>query len=171
MELQVASKDKLVICIVLIRWRAAPFIKTRYPIKFKVTWESLWLIHHIICFSVALSWKRTSIESERPKMQKQVEQKEAEEVEAIAIWDCGSPLYDSYELVSLSHLIERHLMALPSDHCGPRRITGRFSDVSEVGSARTLRSLWKRRMKEKEITYRLSSGFYGLLNRIGFRRK
>ncbi|TYG57752.1 hypothetical protein ES288_D08G168300v1 [Gossypium darwinii] len=31
----------------------------------------------------------------------------------IGIWDCGSPLYDSYELVSLSHLIERHLMKLP----------------------------------------------------------
>ncbi|KAL3517264.1 hypothetical protein ACH5RR_024166 [Cinchona calisaya] len=30
------------------------------------------------------------------------------------IWDCGSPLYDSYELVSLSHLIDRHIMILPS---------------------------------------------------------
>ncbi|KAL2511306.1 Uncharacterized protein Adt_16906 [Abeliophyllum distichum] len=28
-------------------------------------------------------------------------------------WDCGSPLYDSYELVSVSHLIERHFMILP----------------------------------------------------------
>ncbi|GLT79740.1 hypothetical protein SLA2020_512170 [Shorea laevis] len=30
-----------------------------------------------------------------------------------AIWDCGSLLYDSFELASLSHLIERHLMVLP----------------------------------------------------------
>ncbi|CAO2835516.1 unnamed protein product [Amaranthus hypochondriacus] len=30
------------------------------------------------------------------------------------VWDCGSPLYDSYELASVSHLIERHLMILPS---------------------------------------------------------
>lgn len=30
------------------------------------------------------------------------------------IWDCGSPLYDSYELASVSQLIERHLMFLPS---------------------------------------------------------
>lgn len=30
------------------------------------------------------------------------------------LWDCGSPLYDSYELVSLTHVIERHFMSLPS---------------------------------------------------------
>lgn len=29
------------------------------------------------------------------------------------IWDCGSPLYDSYELVAVSHLVERHFMILP----------------------------------------------------------
>ena len=31
----------------------------------------------------------------------------------VAIWDCGSPLYDSHELASLSHLIERNTMSLP----------------------------------------------------------
>ncbi|KAL2345888.1 hypothetical protein Fmac_007173 [Flemingia macrophylla] len=30
--------------------------------------------------------------------------------EGVGIWDCGSPLYDSYELVSLSHTIQRHMM-------------------------------------------------------------
>ncbi|KAL2336148.1 hypothetical protein Fmac_010594 [Flemingia macrophylla] len=30
------------------------------------------------------------------------------------MWDCGSPLYDCYELVSLDHIIDRHLMAFPS---------------------------------------------------------
>ncbi|CAN8254007.1 unnamed protein product [Cochlearia groenlandica] len=29
------------------------------------------------------------------------------------IWDCGSPLYDSYELASLTHIIERNFMSLP----------------------------------------------------------
>ncbi|GAA0154366.1 hypothetical protein LIER_12364 [Lithospermum erythrorhizon] len=29
------------------------------------------------------------------------------------IWDCGSNLYDSYELVSLSNIIDRNLMVLP----------------------------------------------------------
>ncbi|KAF8113783.1 hypothetical protein N665_0045s0027 [Sinapis alba] len=26
------------------------------------------------------------------------------------VWDCGSPLYDSYELVSFAHIIERRLL-------------------------------------------------------------
>jgi hypothetical protein len=30
-----------------------------------------------------------------------------------ATWDCGSPLYDSFELVSLHHVLDRHLMILP----------------------------------------------------------
>ncbi|KAG5593326.1 hypothetical protein H5410_043840 [Solanum commersonii] len=34
------------------------------------------------------------------------------------IWDCGSPLYDSYELVSLVHLIERNTMFLPVTEAG-----------------------------------------------------
>ncbi|KAK6918250.1 Neprosin [Dillenia turbinata] len=37
----------------------------------------------------------------------------SEEEQATPIWDCGSPLYDSYELVSLSHHIERHLTTVP----------------------------------------------------------
>lgn len=51
--------------------------------------------------------------------------------EALAIWDCGSPLYDSYELVSLSHLIERHLMTLPSLG-GSRRFITRFPHPSDL---------------------------------------
>ncbi|KAK8611971.1 hypothetical protein V6N13_132005 [Hibiscus sabdariffa] len=43
----------------------------------------------------------------------ETKEKNGEEEAKFAIWDCGSPLYDSYELVSLSHLIERHLMKLP----------------------------------------------------------
>ncbi|CAN6978835.1 hypothetical protein BRARA_I04255 [Brassica rapa] len=38
------------------------------------------------------------------------------------LWDCGSPLYDSYELVSLTHIIERHFMYLPS-LSGARKIS------------------------------------------------
>ncbi|ESQ39278.1 hypothetical protein EUTSA_v10001747mg [Eutrema salsugineum] len=29
------------------------------------------------------------------------------------IWDCESPLYDSYELVSFAHIIERKLLPFP----------------------------------------------------------
>ncbi|XVE77253.1 hypothetical protein DITRI_Ditri13aG0047300 [Diplodiscus trichospermus] len=56
---------------------------------------------------------------------------------AFAIWDCGSPLYDSYELVSLCHLIERHLMKLPSLGCSKRLTSGRFSHPSDVTLATT----------------------------------
>ncbi|KAJ9171488.1 hypothetical protein P3X46_014849 [Hevea brasiliensis] len=49
-------------------------------------------------------------------MRKTLESQENEkgEEKALPIWDLGSPLYDSYELVSLCHHIERHLMILPS---------------------------------------------------------
>ncbi|KAA0048909.1 glycosyltransferase family 28 protein [Cucumis melo var. makuwa] len=41
-----------------------------------------------------------------------------------SVWDCGSPLYDSYELASLAHLIDRNLLAFPPPyHAGSRRIT------------------------------------------------
>ncbi|KAJ0054179.1 hypothetical protein Pint_00551 [Pistacia integerrima] len=56
-----------------------------------------------------------------------------EEEATVAIWDCGSPLYDSYELVSLTHLIERHLMALPSLG-GSKRLTTKFYCPSDVSS-------------------------------------
>lgn len=29
-------------------------------------------------------------------------------------WDCGSALYDAYELISLANIIERHMVSLPS---------------------------------------------------------
>ncbi|KAL0426095.1 UNVERIFIED_CONTAM: hypothetical protein Sradi_1144300 [Sesamum radiatum] len=38
---------------------------------------------------------------------------ESHDEKAINVWDCGSPLYDSYELVAVSHVVERHLMVLP----------------------------------------------------------
>lgn len=47
---------------------------------------------------------------------------ESAEEASVAIWDCGSPLYDSYELVLPSHVIERHLMVLPSLD-GSKRLT------------------------------------------------
>lgn len=41
-------------------------------------------------------------------------EKEEQDQAAVSIWDCGSPLYDSYELVSFTYFIERHMMVLPS---------------------------------------------------------
>ncbi|KAJ4728154.1 ATP-dependent DNA helicase mph1 [Melia azedarach] len=65
------------------------------------------------------------------------EKSEAKENElGVSVWDCGSPLYDSYELVSVNHLIERHLMAIPSLG-GSKRIASKFyydRDVQDLGS-------------------------------------
>lgn len=36
-----------------------------------------------------------------------------EEEERLKIWDCGSPLYDSHELVSMNYLIEKKFMKFP----------------------------------------------------------
>ncbi|KAL4562643.1 hypothetical protein LXL04_026671 [Taraxacum kok-saghyz] len=32
---------------------------------------------------------------------------------ASKIWNCGSPLYDSYELVSIAHVLDMHQMTFP----------------------------------------------------------
>ncbi|WVZ16852.1 hypothetical protein V8G54_009834 [Vigna mungo] len=53
-----------------------------------------------------------------------------EEEKTMAIWDCGSPLYDSYELVSLDHIIGRHLMAFPSSNGSSKHIITRFTHHS-----------------------------------------
>ncbi|PSS11668.1 4-hydroxy-tetrahydrodipicolinate reductase [Actinidia chinensis var. chinensis] len=50
---------------------------------------------------------------------------------AMKIWDCGSPLYDSYELVSLDHVIDRHVTALPF-LSGSQWVTNRVSQFSSV---------------------------------------
>ncbi|KAL9246668.1 hypothetical protein vseg_020174 [Gypsophila vaccaria] len=48
-------------------------------------------------------------------MKKELEEKSIKSCETTPIiWDLGSPLYDSFELASLSHIIERHMMTLPS---------------------------------------------------------
>ncbi|XP_039172076.1 uncharacterized protein LOC120294969 [Eucalyptus grandis] len=55
------------------------------------------------------------MEEGKEMIRAKVEESEAEDGEALKVWDCGSPLYDAFELVSLSHVIERHLMAFPCD--------------------------------------------------------
>ncbi|KAL0720265.1 hypothetical protein Bca4012_034864 [Brassica carinata] len=39
------------------------------------------------------------------------------------IWDCESPLYDSYELVSFAHIIERKLLPFSPAHVRPPRLS------------------------------------------------
>ncbi|KAL6957423.1 hypothetical protein U1Q18_047016 [Sarracenia purpurea var. burkii] len=51
---------------------------------------------------------------------------------ATNIWDCDSPLYDSYELVSLSHVIERHITTAPPFIGGSRRLSSKVCHSSAV---------------------------------------
>ncbi|MCL7037045.1 hypothetical protein MKW94_009246 [Papaver nudicaule] len=51
------------------------------------------------------------------------------------VWDCGSPLYDSYELVSLTHVIERNIMLLPFSVI---RSSKKFTISSRISSAKDL---------------------------------
>ncbi|KAJ4711928.1 ATP-dependent DNA helicase mph1 [Melia azedarach] len=68
------------------------------------------------------------------------------------IWDCGSPLYDSYEIASVGNLIERNMMILPSPCGSSKRFAVEQSKFrSEEGlkvemEALSGRNLWKRKM-------------------------
>ncbi|XP_062185591.1 uncharacterized protein LOC133889137 [Phragmites australis] len=78
----------------------------------------------------------------------QVRGKEEEEEELMsATWDCGSPLYDSFELASLHHVLENHMMVLPFPGAAsrPRRLDHRGAaapDVTGRGVARR-RTGWR----------------------------
>lgn len=69
------------------------------------------------------------------------------------IWDCESPLYDSYELVTFAHIIERKLMPLIWDECGDlsprsglslRALMDKEKDDYPSGS-KTMRSIQRRK--------------------------
>ncbi|KAH7848409.1 hypothetical protein Vadar_002419 [Vaccinium darrowii] len=92
---------------------------------------------------------------------------EKDEGLTMKVWDCGSPLYDSYELASLGHVIDRHVLALPflSGSWRPKKQISHSSSVfpiaeeeREAGKAKGSSSMvpcfgdllvWKRREKEE----------------------
>lgn len=96
------------------------------------------------------------------------------------IWDCGSPLYDSCELVSFSHIIERHMMELPYLD-GSKQIITKFSNIDEVvissgnaqGSSKWINLsdffekifMWKRKVKGKKHK-KIQIGFFGFYSRL-----
>ncbi|KAG2725476.1 hypothetical protein I3760_01G068300 [Carya illinoinensis] len=114
-------------------------------------------------------------------MRKTLKGKEIEEggggEEALAIWDCGSPLYDSYELVSLAHIIERHLMKLPNISGGSKRFIARSFSLANNRVASIVSNPTRKMCKggkdhrenpgkKKKITW-----FSGFLGRFGFQEK
>ncbi|KAJ6308030.1 hypothetical protein OIU76_017742 [Salix suchowensis] len=103
---------------------------------------------------------------------------------AINVWDCGSPLYDSYEIASLGHLIDRHSLALSSP-CGPEKEGGVVIDYASMPRdqekglpvrkegllSRIIRIfIWKRTMikerKDRKVR-KPGNGFYCLCTHVG----
>lgn len=52
---------------------------------------------------------------------------------SIRVWDCGSPLYDSYELAAVNHLLERHMMILTPSHGSTETVTATPSEKARPG--------------------------------------
>ncbi len=113
------------------------------------------------CMLASLYRKLPNKLNNQTEMQESLKGKEDEEEEGegLAIWDCGSPLYDSYELVSLTHIIDRHLMALPHLDGSKRFISAnnvtctsmvsKASRGNSTGSAMNefdVRKMWKRKV-------------------------
>lgn len=81
------------------------------------------------------------------------------------IWDCGSPLYDSYELASVCRLLEQHTRALP---------LARDDQEDRMMMKMDGTDLSNRTKKSNIIVHKarkLRRGFCSLLRTIGLRRK
>ncbi|KAK8958700.1 hypothetical protein KSP40_PGU003333 [Platanthera guangdongensis] len=63
-----------------------------------------------------------------------------------SVWDCGSPLYDSYELVSFCHVLDCHMMTLPysfTENFARFERTDMIPDDLEAGK-------WKKKKEEED---------------------
>lgn len=81
------------------------------------------------------------------------------------VWDCGSPLYDAYELVSIANIIERHMMLLPST---PRILI--ISQEEEKEKEKTKKQIFVSTIQMKKSNW-FTSRFYGMLSRISLMKR
>ncbi|PRQ17476.1 hypothetical protein RchiOBHm_Chr7g0195411 [Rosa chinensis] len=75
-------------------------------------------------------------------MKKEEKEEEGEGGRSARIWDCGSPLYDSYELASVGRLLERHTRALPLPNDQETKKRTKKSNII-VQKAKSLRSRFR----------------------------
>ncbi|CAL4909626.1 unnamed protein product [Urochloa decumbens] len=54
---------------------------------------------------------------------------------ALSPWDCGSPLYDAFELASVYRVLDTHLMALPHTRQRPSPPRARAAGDAAAGKA------------------------------------
>ena len=95
-----------------------------------------------------------------------LEQKQEEKT--LAVWDLGSPLYDSYEVVALTHLIERELMTLPSLG-GSKRLSSKIFSSACDDHAVILAALLESDIGSRRETKRVRSSISN--NLIEFARR
>lgn len=55
---------------------------------------------------------------------------------ALSPWDCGSPLYDAFELASVYRVLDTHLMALPFPRRAPPARARGSGDAAAVAKAK-----------------------------------
>ena len=80
------------------------------------------------------------------------------------VWDCGSPLYDAYELVSIANIIERHMMLLP--------YTPRILIVSqEEEKEKTKKQIVFVSTIQMKKSNWFTSKFYGMFSRISLMKR
>uniref|UniRef100_A0A7N0RDG8 Uncharacterized protein n=1 Tax=Kalanchoe fedtschenkoi TaxID=63787 RepID=A0A7N0RDG8_KALFE len=88
---------------------------------------------------------------------------------AVGVWDCGSSLYDAFELVSFSHLLERRMMLLPHDHARRGGSSDAVDSEKPVG-----KQLPDSRFSRRKVGAGLMMGFVkslgGLVERLRKRR-
>nr|XP_010924829.1 uncharacterized protein LOC105047559 [Elaeis guineensis] len=105
---------------------------------------------------------------EPPRRAEETEKK-GEREDAVPIWDCGSPLYDSFELASLCHLLDRHQMTLPFSKESVR-FSGRFCDEPDemLGEQRMVAG---RRGTKEKAKKRSKGGLRSMFTAIAFWRR
>lgn len=109
--------------------------------------------------------------------------KKGKEETALITWDCGSALYDSFELASVTHLLERHMVAFPAlDRSSASKTEGGGTTMNIMKGSHQVGTLNKyvdqRKIviiksgrKENQKTSWLRNGFYRLFGSLGFLKK
>lgn len=93
---------------------------------------------------------------------------EETECSCTMLWDCGSPLYDSFEVVAIHYIIDKHLVKLPYDL--PYHVMTSSSATSASSSTRSeMRS--KLRKLRKGFSFIVCSIVHTVETKIRMKKK
>lgn len=103
-----------------------------------------------------------------------MKKKEKQQEEGAKIWDCGSPLYDSYELASVGRILKRYTTPAPAL---PFLSTSESSEEDRIVKMKPKwSSLWRWKMIKKgndgdQKKVKKLTGFYSVFRTLGLHRK